>query len=192
MIMISIYVRYNYVCVPIGEKPYICSWNNCTWKFSRSDELTRHYRKHTGMFMWIMNDVIVNNKYVAMVRIGDRPFECPVCKKTFYRSDHLQLHSKKHRSPGEAKNREADSDSEDSQETDEFEDDEKTMSASNEAVQAGASGSLVNMLAKEETATTQLQGSANETIAEPDGATTSPHNQVLVTVDNTSEVKNDA
>lgn len=31
-----------------GEKPYECSWQGCSWKFARSDELTRHYRKHTG------------------------------------------------------------------------------------------------------------------------------------------------
>ena len=31
-----------------GEKPYECSWVGCGWKFARSDELTRHYRKHTG------------------------------------------------------------------------------------------------------------------------------------------------
>ena len=31
-----------------GEKPYECSWQGCAWKFARSDELTRHYRKHTG------------------------------------------------------------------------------------------------------------------------------------------------
>lgn len=31
-----------------GEKPYKCSWDGCEWRFARSDELTRHYRKHTG------------------------------------------------------------------------------------------------------------------------------------------------
>lgn len=40
------------VCVfffhPPGEKPYKCSWEGCEWRFARSDELTRHYRKHTG------------------------------------------------------------------------------------------------------------------------------------------------
>ena len=43
-----------------GEKPYECSWQGCAWKFARSDELTRHYRKHTGgssfvliMIMWL-------------------------------------------------------------------------------------------------------------------------------------------
>uniref|UniRef100_A0A1A9UJG9 C2H2-type domain-containing protein n=1 Tax=Glossina austeni TaxID=7395 RepID=A0A1A9UJG9_GLOAU len=33
---------------PISEKPYTCQWPECEWRFARSDELTRHYRKHTG------------------------------------------------------------------------------------------------------------------------------------------------
>lgn len=36
------------VFVHAGEKPYKCSWEGCEWRFARSDELTRHYRKHTG------------------------------------------------------------------------------------------------------------------------------------------------
>ncbi|CAB1347022.1 unnamed protein product [Coregonus sp. 'balchen'] len=32
----------------LREKPYKCSWEGCEWRFARSDELTRHYRKHTG------------------------------------------------------------------------------------------------------------------------------------------------
>ncbi|KAK6059086.1 zinc finger, C2H2 type [Cooperia oncophora] len=43
-------------------------------KFARSDELTRHKRKHTG----------------------DRPFQCSLCDRAFSRSDHLSLHMKRH------------------------------------------------------------------------------------------------
>lgn len=42
---------YAFMCFffhPPGEKPYKCSWEGCEWRFARSDELTRHYRKHTG------------------------------------------------------------------------------------------------------------------------------------------------
>ncbi|XP_050533008.1 Krueppel-like factor 6 [Daktulosphaira vitifoliae] len=46
----------------------------CPWRFARSDELTRHYRKHTG----------------------DRPFKCTQCSRAFSRSDHLALHVKRH------------------------------------------------------------------------------------------------
>ncbi|KAM3718748.1 Kruppel-like factor [Dirofilaria immitis] len=57
-----------------GERPYCCNWPSCLWKFARSDELTRHYRKHTG----------------------DRPFNCTLCCRSFSRSDHLNLHVKRH------------------------------------------------------------------------------------------------
>lgn len=57
-----------------GEKPYRCTWENCDWRFARSDELTRHYRKHTGA----------------------KPFKCIACSRCFSRSDHLALHMKRH------------------------------------------------------------------------------------------------
>lgn len=62
------------VTVLAGEKPYHCSWDDCGWKFARSDELTRHFRKHTG----------------------HRPFQCHLCERAFSRSDHLALHMKRH------------------------------------------------------------------------------------------------
>nr|CAH7719243.1 unnamed protein product [Callosobruchus chinensis] len=61
-------------CDFIGEKPYQCQWPECEWRFARSDELTRHYRKHTGA----------------------KPFKCGVCERSFARSDHLALHMKRH------------------------------------------------------------------------------------------------
>ncbi|TNN33177.1 Krueppel-like factor 5 [Liparis tanakae] len=57
-----------------GEKPYRCTWESCDWRFARSDELTRHYRKHTGA----------------------KPFKCVACSRCFSRSDHLALHMKRH------------------------------------------------------------------------------------------------
>lgn len=60
--------------IDLGEKPYMCQWPDCEWRFARSDELTRHYRKHTGA----------------------KPFKCVVCERSFARSDHLALHMKRH------------------------------------------------------------------------------------------------
>lgn len=42
--------------------------------FSRSDELTRHIRKHTGV----------------------KPFKCDYCERDFSRSDHLTTHMRTH------------------------------------------------------------------------------------------------
>ena len=63
-------IRFSFT----GEKPYKCHWPECEWRFARSDELTRHYRKHTGA----------------------KPFKCVVCERSFARSDHLALHMKRH------------------------------------------------------------------------------------------------
>ena len=57
-----------------GEKPYICRYSGCEKRFSRSDELTRHIRKHTGA----------------------KPFKCTTCKRDFSRSDHLTTHVRTH------------------------------------------------------------------------------------------------
>ncbi|XP_068436934.1 early growth response protein 1-like [Clinocottus analis] len=57
-----------------GERPYACPAAGCERRFSRSDELTRHVRVHTGQ----------------------RPFQCRVCMRGFSRSDHLTTHIRTH------------------------------------------------------------------------------------------------
>ncbi|XP_016423980.1 Krueppel-like factor 9 isoform X2 [Sinocyclocheilus rhinocerous] len=57
-----------------GERPFQCTWPGCAKKFSRSDELTRHFRTHTG----------------------EKRFMCPLCDKCFMRSDHLTKHARRH------------------------------------------------------------------------------------------------
>ncbi|XP_056147492.1 early growth response protein 2b-like [Lampris incognitus] len=59
---------------PVHERPYPCPAESCDRRFSRSDELNRHLRIHTGL----------------------RPFQCRICMRSFSRSDHLTTHIRTH------------------------------------------------------------------------------------------------
>lgn len=41
-------LQYALTFYPPGERPFLCRWQNCMKRFARSDELTRHFRTHTG------------------------------------------------------------------------------------------------------------------------------------------------
>uniref|UniRef100_A0A8C4Q536 C2H2-type domain-containing protein n=1 Tax=Eptatretus burgeri TaxID=7764 RepID=A0A8C4Q536_EPTBU len=56
------------------HRPFVCNWLYCGKRFTRSDELQRHLRTHTG----------------------EKRFGCPECGKRFMRSDHLSKHQKTH------------------------------------------------------------------------------------------------
>ncbi|XP_048875922.1 early growth response protein 3-like isoform X2 [Brienomyrus brachyistius] len=60
--------------IPPHERPHGCPAEGCDRRFSRSDELSRHLRVHTGQ----------------------RPFQCRVCLRRFGRSDHLTTHVRTH------------------------------------------------------------------------------------------------
>ncbi|KAG7476328.1 hypothetical protein MATL_G00081800 [Megalops atlanticus] len=59
---------------PVHERPHACPAASCDRRFSRSDELTRHLRIHTG----------------------HKPFQCRICMRSFSRSDHLTTHIRTH------------------------------------------------------------------------------------------------
>ncbi|XP_028298266.1 early growth response protein 2b-like [Gouania willdenowi] len=58
----------------LKAKPFTCTVHGCGRRFSRSDELNRHVRIHTGQ----------------------KPFRCLICARSFSRSDHLTTHTRTH------------------------------------------------------------------------------------------------
>jgi uncharacterized Zn-finger protein len=83
----------KFIFFSTGERPFVCNWLFCGKRFTRSDELQRHLRTHTG----------------------EKRFACPTCNKRFMRSDHLSKHVKTHNNDN--KKSASGSDSENSQDT---------------------------------------------------------------------------
>ena len=72
----------------------------CEKRFSRSDELNRHTRIHTGYKPFVcticMRSFSRSDHLTTHIRThtGEKPFACTVCSRKFARSDERRRHSK--------------------------------------------------------------------------------------------------
>jgi hypothetical protein len=87
---------------PVHEREYACLVKNCDRRFSRSDDMTRHIRSHTGLKLfhcWIcMRSFSRSDNLTTHIRNHTRKkkFQCRICMRSFSKSDHLTTHIRTH------------------------------------------------------------------------------------------------
>uniref|UniRef100_A0A668VD26 C2H2-type domain-containing protein n=1 Tax=Oreochromis aureus TaxID=47969 RepID=A0A668VD26_OREAU len=95
---------------PPHERPYACPAEGCDRRFSRSDEVTRHVRVHTGQKPFqcriCMRSFSRSDHLTTHIRThtGEKPFACAECGRKFARSDERKRHTKIHQRQRERKN----------------------------------------------------------------------------------------
>ncbi|CAK8676088.1 unnamed protein product [Clavelina lepadiformis] len=84
------------------DRPYACPLPGCEKKFSRTDELNRHTRIHTGVKPFICKQCQRRFSRSDHLRThmrthtGEKPYPCTICPKKFARSDECKRHKKIH------------------------------------------------------------------------------------------------